>query len=585
MRTHYCGELKEINIDKFVTLCGWVHSYRNLSKIIFLNMRDWSGIIQITFLEENKKLFKVAKKLKNEFCIQVFGIVKRRNLKNINKSIKTGFIEVLVKKLTIINASQPIPIDNSKINSEDISLKYRYLELRKLELLKKLKIRSKTILLIHKYMQSKKFMQIETPILTKITPEGARNYLIPSRIHKKKFYALPQSPQLFKQLLMISGIDKYYQITKCFRDEDLRSDRQPEFSQIDIEAAFISEQKIQKIVENLISFIWLKIKNITFEKIKKITFTQSIKDYGTDKPDLRNPMKLFDLKDLLQEVENLDFIKKNIESTKKTRIAAICVPNGIVLKEKKIKVLKEELKKKYGFYELITILVKEKKLSENYDFDCSILKNYTKKKIILKIIKKINAKSKDLIIIVIGISKTVNNVLNKLRMEIGIKLNLVNPNEFKPVWITDFPMFKKEKDGKLCCLHHPFTQPKNSNIETMKRKPETIISKSYDLVINGYEIAGGSVRNHNFEVQKTIFKLIGISEKEQLEKFGFFLESLTYGAPIHAGIALGLDRIIMLLTNSNSIRDTIAFPKTTSAICPMTNSPDYISNDMLKEIL
>ncbi|HET9678870.1 MAG TPA: aspartate--tRNA ligase [Buchnera sp. (in: enterobacteria)] len=581
MRTHYCGELNETNINELVNLCGWVHSHRNLSKILFLNMRDWSGIVQITFLKKDKKLFQQAKKLKNEFCIKISGIVKKRNLKNENKLIKTGSIEIIAKKLTIINVSEPIPIDNHTTNSEDIFLKYRYLALRKSELFKKLKIRSQTVLLIHKFMQSNKFIQIETPILTKVTPEGARNYLIPSRIHKKKFYALSQSPQLFKQLLMISGIDKYYQITKCFRDEDLRSDRQPEFSQVDIEAAFVNEEKIQKIVENLISFIWLKIKNVTFNKIKKISFKKAMKNYGTDKPDLRNPMKLFDLKDILKEIKYIDVIKKNAQSTEKIRIAAICIPNGIVLKENKIKTLKKESEKKYGCYELITILVNEKNSLVNYDLNNSLNIN---KQIISKIIKKVNAKPKDLIIIFIGVTKIVNNVLNRFKTKIGKKLNLINPEIFYPIWITDFPMFKKEKNGKFCCLHHPFTQPKCSNIEQMKSEPDKIISKSYDLVINGYEIAGGSVRNHNFEVQKIIFNLIGMSEKEQLKKFGFFLEAFKYGTPIHAGIALGLDRIIMLLTNSSSIRDTIAFPKTTSAICPMTDSPNYISKILKKEI-
>ncbi|XRX42897.1 MAG: aspartate--tRNA ligase [Buchnera aphidicola (Tetraneura sorini)] len=581
MRTHYCGELNETNINELVNLCGWVHSHRNLSKIIFLNMRDWSGIVQITFLKKDKKLFQQATKLRNEFCIKISGIVKKRNLKNENKLIKTGLIEIIAKKLIIINVSEPIPIDSYTTNSEDIFLKYRYLALRKLELFEKLKIRSKAILLVHKFMQSNKFIQIETPILTKVTPEGARNYLIPSRIHKKKFYALSQSPQLFKQLLMISGIDKYYQITKCFRDEDLRSDRQPEFSQIDIEAAFINEEKIQKIVENLISFIWLKIKNVTFDKIKKISFNKAMKNYGTDKPDLRNPMKLFDLEDILKEIKHLDVIKKNVKSTENIRITAICIPNGIVLKENKIKTLKKESKKKYGFYELITILVKEKKSLVNYDLNSSLDIN---KQIISKIIKKVNAKPKDLITIFIGVTKIVNNALNRFKTKIGKKLNLINPEIFHPIWITDFPMFKKEKNGKFCCLHHPFTQPKYSNIEQMKNEPDKIISKSYDLVINGYEIAGGSVRNHNFEVQKTIFSLIGMSEKEQLKKFGFFLEAFKYGTPIHAGIALGLDRIIMLLTNSNSIRDTIAFPKTTSAICPMTDSPNYISKILKQEI-
>ncbi|XRY30903.1 MAG: aspartate--tRNA ligase [Buchnera aphidicola (Tetraneura akinire)] len=581
MRTHYCGELNETNINELVNLCGWVHSHRNLSKILFLNMRDWSGIVQITFLKKDKKLFQQAKKLKNEFCIKISGIVKKRNLKNENKLIKTGSIEIIAKKLTIINVSEPIPIDNHTTNSEDIFLKYRYLALRKSELFKKLKIRSQTVLLIHKFMQSNKFIQIETPILTKVTPEGARNYLIPSRIHKKKFYALSQSPQLFKQLLMISGIDKYYQITKCFRDEDLRSDRQPEFSQVDIEAAFVNEEKIQKIVENLISFIWLKIKNVTFNKIKKISFKKAMQNYGTDKPDLRNPIKLFDLKDMLKEIKHIDVIKKNVQSTEKIRIAAICIPNGIVLKENKIKTLKKESEKKYGYYELITILVNEKKSLVNYDLNNSLDIN---KQIISKIIKKVNAKPKDLIIIFIGVTKIVNNVLNRFKTKIGKKLNLINPEIFYPIWITDFPMFKKEKNGKFCCLHHPFTQPKCSNIEQMKSEPDKIISKSYDLVINGYEIAGGSVRNHNFEVQKIIFNLIGMSEKEQLKKFGFFLEAFKYGTPIHAGIALGLDRIIMLLTNSSSIRDTIAFPKTTSAICPMTDSPNYISKILKKEI-
>ncbi|CAL4322571.1 Aspartate--tRNA ligase [Buchnera aphidicola (Eriosoma lanigerum)] len=576
MRTEYCGKLNLIHINKIVTLCGWIHNIRHLKKNIFATMRDCSGLIQIIFNINNIDLFLQAKKLRNEFCIQVTGIVQEK-YKKTNNIIYNSNIEVLISNLKIINTSKPIPLDNTKNNNNSISLKYRYLELRKLDMFNNLKIRHKVLQFVHYFMNKNHFIYIETPILTKSTPEGARDYLIPSRIHIKKFYALPQSPQLFKQLLMISGVDRYYQIAKCFRDEDLRSDRQPEFTQIDVELAFVNSTQVQKIIENMICALWFKIKNIQFEIFPKITFLESMQLYGTDKPDLRNPLKMIDIKEIVKNVQYLlPFMQDEFY-----RIVAIRIPKGTILGITEINNY-VDIVKKFSDCKLFyinnpeTVLENTNKYNPiNKIFPIHILK---------KIIKKTQANIGDVIFIIGHHSKIVNEIFKNISPKIGTELKIISWNSYKPVWITDFPMFHQEVNGNLVSMHHPFSSPKNVTIKELKDNPLKVISQSYDLVINGYELGGGSVRINDVIMQKAVFSILGIEEKEQKNKFGFFIDSLEYGAPIHAGMAIGLDRLIMLLTNNNDIRNVIAFPKTTTASCLMTNAPNKIDTKILKEL-
>ncbi|QCI24954.1 aspartate--tRNA ligase [Buchnera aphidicola (Rhopalosiphum padi)] len=577
MRTKYCGNIRIVDLHKSIILCGWVNKIRNLNQFIFIDMRDWTGIIQLVFERKNNIVFKQAINLKNESCIRIIGIVQKRNTKN--KNLDTGEIEILVNKIKIFNISKTLPLDYSNNSNDDIRLKYRYLDLRRSQLLENLKIRNKITYLTRLFMTKKNFLDIETPFLTKSTPEGARDYLVPSRNYPGKFYALPQSPQLFKQLLMISGIDKYYQIVKCFRDEDLRSDRQPEFTQIDIEASFISSTKIRNFVEKLIKKIWVKIINCHLDKFPKISFYDAMQRYGSDKPDLRNPMEIIDVSDLLIKEKVLSFFKINLE--KKHRIALLCFCQGDKISRKKIDEYSNYVKK-FGSKKLFYIKIN--KIENGLQDIQSSIKNILDKTILKNILKKTNAKNGDILFLIADEERIVNRSLGMLRIKLGDDFIFFKKNIWKPVWIVDFPMFKQDSNGKFSSNHHPFTALKKNNQKKLEKNPHLAISDSYDLVINGYEIGGGSVRIHDAKIQKKIFDIIGIEKKIQKEKFGFLMEALKYGAPPHAGIALGLDRIVMLLTKTNNIKDVIAFPKTTSASCLMTNSPSKSKKSTLNEL-
>lgn len=568
MRTKYCGEIRLSDINKQVIVCGWVDRIRKLKKMIFINLRDQEGIIQILFDPINTINFNIAMNLKNEFCIQIIGIVQKRLSNNLN--LITGNIEILAKKINILSISEELPININNINSEKNRLKYRYLDLRHPNMIKNIKIRSHITDIIRLIMMKKKFLNIETPILTKSTPEGARDYLVPSRIHKGKYYALPQSPQIFKQLLMISGIDKYYQIVKCFRDEDLRSDRQPEFTQIDIEASFTTSKKIRNISEMIIKKLWNKILGIKLNKFPVISYYDAIKKYGSEKPDLRNPIELIDIHDIASNIFE-SFTKNN----NKIRTAALLIPNGLYVLKKNMINSYYSIIKKYQDIHPIYIKIKSIELGEKGIFSSSStvlgIQN------LIDIIKRVKAKNGDTILILSGKINITNQVLNILRIKIGKEIKIIANNIWKPIWIIDFPMFIKNDANVLLSTHHPFTAPKGYNIHQIKSNPQSIISDSYDLVINGYEIGGGSVRINNKEMQETVFQILGITPHDQNKKFGFFINALKYGTPPHAGIALGLDRISMLLTRSNNIKDVIAFPKSNSATCLMTGAPsEYI---------
>ncbi|WP_343152410.1 aspartate--tRNA ligase [Buchnera aphidicola] len=579
MRTKYCGQIKLSDVNKYVRLCGWINKIRNLGNIIFIDMRDKEGIIQIVFNSEDKKTFQKSILLKQESCIQIFGVVKEREKKNKNLTLPTGEIEILVKKLKIFNHSKPLPLDSNYENNEEIRFKYRYLDLRNPKLFNNLKIRNNISMLIRNFMKKNNFLDIETPILSKSTPEGAKDYLIPSRIHKGKFYALPQSPQLFKQLLMISGFDKYYQIVKCFRDEDLRSDRQPEFTQIDIEMSFIKEKKIRKFIEKMICYLWKNIINVNIKKFPVLTYFQAVNEYGSDKPDLRNPLKIIDFSYIFKK--NFSFFNLTKNNNKDYRIAGLHISNSFKISRKKIEDYERYLRK-YNVKKLHLIKVKNI-LDKKNGFKGSINPIFSTN-IINKLLNLIDIKNNDLLLIVADNRSIVNFSLGKLRTKIAENFDMINKNEWKPVWIIDFPMFKKDDLGNYHSVHHPFTAPKKYKIKDLKKDPENALSNSYDLVINGCEIGGGSIRINTKEMQKTIFNILKIPKKLQKKSFSFFLKALTYGTPPHGGIAIGLDRITMLLTKSKSIKDVIAFPKSTSASCLMTNSPNTIKNMELKEL-
>ena len=574
MRSNFCGELNKTNLNEEVILCGWVNRRRDHGGVIFLDLRDKKGLAQIVVNPETAETFKLAETIRNEFVIKVTGKVLARDNEMINKKIPTGEIEVLADKIEILNASKPIPFQlDSMETSEEVRLKYRYLDLRRDEMQQRLRLRSKVTHFMRDFMDKNDFLDIETPFLTKATPEGARDYLVPSRTHEGSFFALPQSPQLFKQLLMMSGFERYYQIVKCFRDEDLRADRQPEFTQLDVETSFMNEEEITLLMEEMVRDLFKEVGNIDLpKKFPTITYYDAISLYGVDRPDLRIPLKLVDVNEIMKDVEFKVF--SGPANSEKGRVAALKVPGGATISRKQIDDYTKFVSI-YGAKGLAYIKI-------NDDGPSSPIIKFLGDDVTQQVIDLTEAKKGDIIFFGADKSKIVNEALGSLREKLAKDLNLFD-KEWAPIWVIDFPMFDVSDDGSLNAIHHPFTAP-SVDTKTLLENPEKSLSRAYDLVINGSEVGGGSIRIHKSEMQKTVLKLLGIEDEEAREKFGFLLDALDYGCPPHGGIAFGLDRLVMTLSKTDSIRDVIAFPKTQTAACLLTDAPSSVSKSQLKEL-
>ena len=579
-RTHTCGELTLDNLSEKVSLNGWISKSRDLGSLIFIDLRDRYGVTQIVFNEnDNKKEFEVAKKLGLEDVIGITGEVIKRPDEAINNKMITGKIDISVENLCVYNESDnpPFDINNRFSASEEHRLRYRYLELRTKELQKNILVRDKALLGARKYFSRNNFVEIETPILMKSTPEGARDFLVPSRIHSGKFYALPQSPQTYKQLLMISGFDKYFQIVKCFRDEDFRSDRQPEFTQIDIEMSFVEQDDIINMGTNFLQTLWKEILDIDLpDKFDVLTYKDAMNLYGSDKPDLRFDMKLIDFKQFILE-SNFDTFKKILSSN--GLVKAVKVNNADSYSRKVIDELTDWLKEQYSVKGLAFI-----KCNDGEKFEGGISKFFDED-IQSKIIRDLGIQSGDIIFMIGDKSKVVLSALGALRIKLAEKENLIDKKKWAPLWVVDFPLFDWNKEHERWdSLHHPFTSPNFEDIKQLDNNPGEVRSLGYDIVMNGYEIGGGSIRIHSKELQSKIFKLLNIDDKEADEKFGFLMDAFKYGAPPHGGMAFGFDRLIMLLVGSKQIRDVIAFPKTTSAMSLMDDSPSIVDEKQLSEL-
>ena len=581
MRTQYCGELNSAHLDQEVTLVGWAHRRRDHGGVIFVDLRDREGRIQVVFDPDTEQTFATAEQVRSEFVLQVQGKVRRRPEGTINKDMSTGEVEVLGKQLTILNAAEtpPFHLDDDAV-SEEHRLRYRYIDLRRPEMLKHIQLRSQVTRELRNYLDENGFLDIETPILTKATPEGARDYIVPSRTHPGEFFALPQSPQLFKQLLMMSGMDRYYQIVRCFRDEDLRADRQPEFTQLDIETSFMDENQIMSMMEDMIRGLFKKVLDVQLEEpFPRVTYQEAIQRFGSDKPDLRIDLELIDVGDLMVGVDFKVFAGPAKDP--QGRVAALRLPKGCELTRKEIDDYTKFVSI-YGARGLAYIKVNER--AKGRDGLQSPILKFLPDEAVEEIMQRTGAEDGDLVFFGADKAKIVNEALGALRVKLGEDRGLMQA-EWKPVWVVDFPMFEwDEGEKRWTSLHHPFTSPKEEHLELMTSDPGACHSRAYDMVLNGTELGGGSMRIYRQEVQAQVFKLLGISDEEAEDKFGFLLNALKYGCPPHGGLAFGMDRLVMLMTGAQSIREVMAFPKTQSAGCLLTQAPSAVPEKQLREL-
>ena len=579
MRSNYCGELNETFVGQQVELCGWVHRRRDHGGVIFLDIRDREGLAQVVFDPDTVEAFELAETVRNEFVVKVTGLVRPRPEGTSNSGLGTGALEVLGKQLEILNAAAtpPFQLDEHASVGEDIRLRYRYVDLRRPEMTERLRFRSKVTNTVRNFFDENGFIDVETPLLTKATPEGARDYLVPSRTHPNRFFALPQSPQLFKQILMAAGMDRYYQIAKCFRDEDLRADRQPEFTQIDVETSFMDEEQIMTTMEGMISGVFKKHLGVDLGEFPRMPFSEAMNRYGSDKPDLRIDLELVDIADLMK---NVDFkVFSGPANDAESRVVALRVPGGVEISRKSI----DEYTKYvsiYGAKGLAWVKVNDRAAGLE-GLQSPILK-FMPDAVVEALLEKLGAETGDIIFFGADKAKVVNEAIGALRIKVAEDLGQVK-DCWAPLWVVDFPMFETNSEGNLTSLHHPFTAPACS-VDELKSAPATALSRAYDMVLNGTELGGGSIRINKPDMQQSVFEVLGIGEEEAQEKFGFLLDALSFGCPPHGGIAFGLDRLIMLMTGATSIRDVIAFPKTQSAACPLTEAPGEVSTKQLREL-
>jgi aspartyl-tRNA synthetase len=573
MRTHYCGELNKDNIDQTVEICGWVNRRRDHGGVIFLDMRDKRGIAQVVINPDNAD-FSLAETIRNEFVLKITGTVIARGEGLTNPKLSTGEIEIKAQNIEILNTAKPTPFQiDATDTSEEVRLRYRYLDLRSNAMQNRLRLRSCVTRYMREFMDEHDFLDIETPFLTKATPEGARDYLVPSRTHPGEFFALPQSPQLFKQLLMMSGFERYYQIVKCFRDEDLRADRQPEFTQLDVETSFMNENEIMAMMEKMTQGLFKSVINVDLgDNFPTITYVNAMEKYGLDCPDMRISMQIVSIDELMQGVDFKVF--SGPANDDNSRVAALKVPGGASISRKNIN--------KYTKYVSIYGAKGLAYIKLNEDGPASPILKFLGTKVTAKVIEMTGAKTGDIIFFGADKAKIVNESLGNLREQLAKDLDLFD-TQWAPIWVVDFPMFEAGDDGSLNAIHHPFTAP-SVDAKTLEKTATTALSKAYDLVINGSEVGGGSIRIHQVEMQKTVLKLLGISDQEAQDKFGFLLNALEYGCPPHGGMAFGLDRLVMIMTGADSIRDVIAFPKTQTAACLLTDAPTSVSRKLLREL-
>ncbi len=582
MRSHYCGEVNETLEGQSVTVVGWMHRRRDHGGVIFIDLRDREGLVQVVCNPEDAESFAVAERVRSEYVLQIEGQVNLRPAGSDNPDLRSGKIEIIAKKLEILNTSEtpPFPLNELLDVNEDIRLRHRYIDLRRPEMQQRLRMRAQITRHLRNFLDDHDFMDIETPILTKATPEGARDYLVPSRTHPGEFFALPQSPQLFKQLLMMSGMDRYYQVVRCFRDEDLRADRQPEFTQLDIETSFVDEEEFMSLMEELIRSLFANVLEEALPNpFPRMTYAEAMARYGSDKPDLRIPLELVEVSDLMKAVDFKVF--SGPANDERGRVAALKVPGGNELTRKEI----DDYTKFVGIYGAKGLAyIKVNDLAAGREGLQSPILKFLPDEVVDAIMQRVEAQTGDLVFFGADKATIVNEALGALRVKLGHDLDMVEKG-WRPLWVVAFPMFEwDDKTNRWYALHHPFTAPRESDIELLEKDPENCLSRAYDMVLNGTELGGGSIRIHQTEVQKKVFELLGIGEEEAKDKFGFLLEALKYGCPPHGGLAFGLDRLVMLMTGSASIRDVMAFPKTQSASCLLTDAPSEIADEQLREL-